>query len=304
MLAADDLRDIARHGQPRLIVQRGKRLVEQQHIRRCGQCADERAALAHPARELVRQLARKAVEPVLCEQGAHGAAPRGRVLVPDLQPERHVAPDRAPVKQLVALRHQPRLPRRGAHGLAVDEHLPARRPLDTGDERQQRGFSAAGRPDDTHKLTVGHAEGHIPQRRHLAVRRLIGQGGAAQLDFHGVSPFVRAGALCPNVCRAGARGAKRSGAAGQQPLHSTGRRRKGAGFLSPLRQRKSTTFTGKRKRTHHLCDVCVFYGAALYARSSAADSGCPCERQMRRSRYRHAGSCVRRLMPQSHDSVA
>ena len=215
VLAADDLRDVARHGQPRLIVERGKRLVEQQHIRRRRQRADERAALAHPTRELVWQLARKAVEPVLREQGAHGVAPRGCVLVPDLQPERHVAPDRAPVKKLIALRHQPRLPCRRAHGLAVDEHLPARRTLNTGDERQQRGFSAAGRPDDAHKLAVGHAEGHIPQRRHLAVRRLIGQGGAAQLDFHGVSPFVRAEALCPNVCRAGARGAKQSGAAAQ-----------------------------------------------------------------------------------------
>lgn len=37
--------------------------------------------------------------------------------------------------------------------------------------------------------------------------------------------------------------------------------------------------SANQKRTHHLCDVCVFYAAALYARSSAADSGCPCERQ-------------------------
>lgn len=28
-----------------------------------------------------------------------------------------------------------------------------------------------------------------------------------------------------------------------------------------------------KKRTHHEKDVCVFYAAALYARSSAADSG-------------------------------
>lgn len=33
--------------------------------------------------------------------------------------------------------------------------------------------------------------------------------------------------------------------------------------------------SANQKRTHHLCDVCVFYAAALYARSSAADSGCP-----------------------------
>ena len=90
--------------------------------------------------------------------------------------------------------------------VAVDEHLPARRMLDAGDERQQRGFSAAGRPDDAHKLPVGHAEGHIPQRRHFPVRRLIGHGGPAQLDFHGVSPFACAKSLSPQ-CMPKAHGA-------------------------------------------------------------------------------------------------
>ena len=206
MLAADDLRDVARDGQPRLIIQRGKRLVEQQHIRRCGQRADERTALAHAAGELIGQLARKTRELILLEQIVHAAAVLRRVLVPDLQPECHVSPDRAPVKELVALGHEPRLARRGAHRLAVDEHLPARRMLDAGDERQQRGFSAAGRPDDAHKLPVGHAEGHILQRRHFPVRRLIGHGGPAQLDFHGVSPFACAKSLSPQ-CMPKAHGA-------------------------------------------------------------------------------------------------
>ena len=206
MLAADDLRNIARDGQPRLIIQRGKRFVEQQHIRRCGQRADERTALAHAAGELVWQLARKARELILLKQIMYALAACGRVLVPDLQPERHVAPDGAPVKELVALGHEPRLARRRAHGLPVDQHFPARRMLDAGDERQQRGFTAAGRPDDAHKLPVGHAEGHIPQRRHFPVRRLIGHGGPAQLDFHGVSPFACAKSLSPQ-CMPKAHGA-------------------------------------------------------------------------------------------------
>lgn len=54
----------------------------------------------------------------------------------------------------------------------------------------------------------------------------------------------------------GARGAKQSGAAAQVSGE------KKLGF-------------GKKKRTHRKGDVCVFYAAALYARSSAADSGCP-----------------------------
>lgn len=98
VLAADDLRDVARHGQPASGSPARKTARRAAAHPAMSPRADECAALAHPARELVWQLARKAVEPVLREQGAHGVAPRGCVLVPDLQPERHVAPDRAQSK--------------------------------------------------------------------------------------------------------------------------------------------------------------------------------------------------------------
>ena len=62
---ADDGVNVVADGQPRLIVQCGKRLVEQQDLRLRGEGAYERRALPHPARKLVGHMFEKSPQPVL-----------------------------------------------------------------------------------------------------------------------------------------------------------------------------------------------------------------------------------------------
>ena len=174
MFLPDDAGNVCRHRQTRLIVQRGKRFIQQQDRGLRCERADQRAALAHPAGELRGQLLGKIRKIILLQQLAYPCLPLRRVLPADLQAERHVAPDRPPRKQLIALRHESDLCRRRRYRLAVEQHLARRRPLQSRDQGQQRGFSAAGRSDDAHKFAVCHVERHIAQRLHFPIRGLVG----------------------------------------------------------------------------------------------------------------------------------
>ena len=108
------------HPQPGLRVERGERLVEQQHRRAGGEHLRDRPALAHPAGQLPRQAVGEALEPGAGQQVADhlghlrpGGALRAR-------PEGQVVAQGQPGEQPARLRHHP--PRRRRAG------RPARRP--------------------------------------------------------------------------------------------------------------------------------------------------------------------------------
>ena len=77
--------------QARLIIQRRKRLVQQQDIRPCGQCADERHALAHAAGKLARVFVAEFIQAVGFEQLPGAGHVLRRFGAADLQPEQHIA---------------------------------------------------------------------------------------------------------------------------------------------------------------------------------------------------------------------
>ena len=114
-----DAVDIRRYGQPCLIVQRRKGLIQQQHLGLSRQRPDQGAPLAHPAGELGGPLLSEVRQPVALQQLPDMGLPLRRILTPYRQAQRHVAPDAAPLEQLVPLGHEAHLPGGAAHRLPI-----------------------------------------------------------------------------------------------------------------------------------------------------------------------------------------
>src|SRR5204862_398680 len=120
---------------------------------------------AHPARELVRVVALEsgeadALDPIaralVRVATGHTAEPRTRGHVVE-----HALPreDRVDLKDVSNVAPYP------AHDLVSNAYLALARWLETGDERERRRFSAAGRADDRAELALLHGEVEIAQRR-------------------------------------------------------------------------------------------------------------------------------------------
>ena len=118
-----DAVDIRRYGQPCLIVQRRKGLSQQQYLRLGRQRPDQGAPLAHPAGELGGPLLSEVRQPVALQQLPDMGLPLRRILTPYRQAQRHVAPDAAPLEQLVPLGHEAHLPGGPAHRLPIQLRL-------------------------------------------------------------------------------------------------------------------------------------------------------------------------------------
>ena len=140
-----------------LLVERGERLVEQQHARPLDQRARERDALALAAGELMRLAPLEAFEP---HERQHLGNARGDLLLRQavlLQPEGDIARDGEMRKQRVALEHhvdRPPVRRHAGQILAVEQDAARVRRLEAGEHAQQRGLAAAGRPEQREELAL------------------------------------------------------------------------------------------------------------------------------------------------------
>ena len=100
--------------------------------------------------------------------------------------QHHVVEDAAVVEQLLVLEHEaqvaPQVGQRGAlqraDVLAVDQHRAAARPLDRGNQLEQRRLAGARMPGDERELARLDAEGDALQRL-LAAGVALGDGGEA-----------------------------------------------------------------------------------------------------------------------------
>ena len=122
-------------------VERGERLVQQQHGLAGEQRAEERDPLAHAAGQLRRPRALEAGEPEALEQGV-GLAPRDAARgAPVPQRERGVVDRREPGQEQVALRHV------GAAAQASRRRAPRRRPRSRPRVGSRRPLTSSSRVD-------------------------------------------------------------------------------------------------------------------------------------------------------------
>ncbi len=115
------LRQVALQHHAGLRVDRGERLVEQQHVGIDGQRARQRHALAHAAGQLVRIVIGKFGEVEIFEQRLRALPALGRRNALDLDAEHDVLGDGAPRQQQILLQHEGDMGIRPGDALAVDE---------------------------------------------------------------------------------------------------------------------------------------------------------------------------------------
>ncbi|KGC93057.1 hypothetical protein DO71_5700 [Burkholderia pseudomallei] len=170
-------------------VERGQRLVEQQHARARSQRARERDALALAARQRVDRLVRMRGEPHHREQRVDALAQHARLGPADPQPIADIAAHRQVRKQRIVLEHHPDaalFDRQRGHVVGAERDRAARiGRIEPGDQAQRRRLAAAGRAEQHERLA--RADREIERLQHArAVEgfRAAGQGDRYGVEFH------------------------------------------------------------------------------------------------------------------------
>ena len=152
------------HFLAQLRIERGQRLIEQQHRRLRDQRAAQRDALLLPAGELVRIALAEALQAhVFQRRGDPGADHRGGSLR-HLERERDIAFDRHVWKERVALEHHPHRPalrRAPREVFAVQQDAAAIGEVEAGDHAQQRRLAATRGPEQREELSGLDVEADI-----------------------------------------------------------------------------------------------------------------------------------------------
>ena len=145
----------------RRLVQRAKRLVEQQHLRLQGEGARQRGALRLAAREVSRRALRQPIDAEAGEPAAHPLSALAAWHAPQREAERYVRFERAIEQQRLLEDHghapaQRRLP--AYRRLAFEAHLPLGGPFQQRQYLDQGALSGAIRSQDGQHFAVLHVE--------------------------------------------------------------------------------------------------------------------------------------------------
>ena len=196
-------------------IERAERLVEQQHARLDRQRPRERDALTLPAGQLRRIAVRKPSKLNEIEQPADTRANlrlRQAVLAwPRAQPEGDVLEHRHVAEQGVMLEHEADMALADAAGKrihAVELHLAVVRPVEPGDNAQQRGLARSGRAEQRQELAGVDLQIDPVQRREVAepfadIDRgdlhgdILRRGGIQESPWRPASPGPAAPAATP-----------------------------------------------------------------------------------------------------------
>ncbi|OFT87956.1 hypothetical protein HMPREF3115_15030 [Burkholderia sp. HMSC10F09] len=151
-------------------IERGERLVHQQHARLHRERARNGDALLHAARQRMRIRIGERAEPHLVEIVQRTFARFGtRQLRGDAQRKRDVLHDGLPRRQLIELlKHDHAIRARPVHRRTVERDRAGDRFDEAGDRLQQRRFPAAGRAEQHEAVAAVHVEADLLRRTHDA----------------------------------------------------------------------------------------------------------------------------------------
>ncbi len=172
-------------------VERAERLVEQQHLRLDGKRAGERHALALAARELRRETPAIALQLDQREQILDPLADLGvrRALSarPRAQAEGDVLGDIHVPEQRIILEHEADAAPAHRHGeriAAIEQHAPAARLLEPGNDAQQRRLAGAGRPEQRDQFARLDVERDVGERGGAGGAEALADGFDGDGDRH------------------------------------------------------------------------------------------------------------------------
>src|SRR5258708_26988096 len=154
-----DLQQQLLHVAASLRVEGAERLVHQDHGRPQGQCAGNRNALLHAARERVGIGFFEACQTDVLNELGHRLVALGLADAVDLEAVSDVVFDRQPGKRGVFLEDHATVPARLCDALAAYEDLTAVGLIGSGNEAKDGGFSAAGGPGKNTEFAVVAAVG-------------------------------------------------------------------------------------------------------------------------------------------------
>src|SRR5688572_6733877 len=184
LVVAQEIEQVLLELAPRLLVDRGERLVHQDDVGVHGQRAGEADALAHAAGELRRGAVLEALEADLGDVAARGFFSLFSFNTPKFEAEGDVAKHVGPRQQREVLEHERALGSRPIHNLAVDENLAAVARDQAGDDLEQSGLAAAARAEQGGELAFRKREIDVAQGLHAVV---VGLGYVLHFDDHGNS---------------------------------------------------------------------------------------------------------------------
>ena len=161
------------HQLPRQSVERGERFVHEQNGRIVDETARNCDPLLHSARQLVRKMLGKLLEPDELEE-CFGLGPAGCDVSAE-RPDRqeNVFHGRVPRHQRRLLKDDPDVAARSGNWLAVDHRRTACRFEQTRQESQQRRLSATRRADYRQKPAAREGDAEVFQRWDASARRRV-----------------------------------------------------------------------------------------------------------------------------------
>ena len=145
--------------------------VQQQHVGLDRERSGQGHALPLPAGELRRQSIGELVEVHQLEQLHDARADLCLGDLANLEPERHVAVDAQVLERCVVLEHEADVPLLGTQPRrvgAVDLDDAGVRLLQTGDDAQQRGLAAAGRPEQRREVAAVDVDRDVAESDEVA----------------------------------------------------------------------------------------------------------------------------------------
>ena len=153
-----DLQHLVAQQQPRLLVERGKRLVHQQDLRARAQRAGDRHALAHAARQLGRVALLEAVEADDLDVAHRPLDALALAHALDLERECDVVEHRAPGKRRLVLKHHADGGMRTTHRFSVDHDAACRHLGEPADDVEDGRLAATRWSDQRDDIALRDAE--------------------------------------------------------------------------------------------------------------------------------------------------
>src|SRR5262245_19910722 len=168
---------------PRLLVDRGERLVHQDDVGVHGERTRQAHALPHAAGKLRRVALLEALEAHLGDVLARNLLALVLLHAAQLEAEGDVAQHARPRQQREVLEHERALGSRAVDGASLDENFASVARDQAGDDLEQRGLAAAAGPEQGRELALREREVDVAQRlRSAPLAGVISLGDASDFD--------------------------------------------------------------------------------------------------------------------------
>src|ERR1700741_2149271 len=194
LVVAQEVQQVLLELAPRLLVDRGERLVHQDDVGVDGERAREADALAHAAGELARVAVLEALQADFGDVLARDRLALRAWRTAQLQAEGHVAQHVGPGQQREVLEHERPFGPGTFNRSSLDQNFSPVARDEAGDDLEQRGLAAAAGAEEGGELAFRERQVDVPQRLDAVVVRLADVFDFDDRFSHAGTASVRASA--------------------------------------------------------------------------------------------------------------